>query len=338
MTPSNIRLTATEIGGLWSTFMNDSMVKCMLQYFLGHVEEDSLRSVLEFALNFSTGNLAELNELFRRERFPIPQGFSESDVDTRAPRLYTDCLIMQYIKNMSDVGLITYANAYASASRPDIRAFFLANLDKSKVLQDKIVTLLDETGQHVHPPSISIPERIQTSVHEDFFSGHLFGWGDKRVLTSVEIGQLYKNAKSNWLGNALLLGFAQVAKEKELRDHMVRGIEISKAHAEFFESKLQEDHIPFPSSWDNEVTASTKAPFSDKLMLYHVTLLVATGTANYGVALAVSPRSDLAIGYGKLTLQIANYAKDGAKLLVQHHWFEAPPLADDRKALTETLT
>lgn len=86
--------------------------------------------------------------------------------------------------------------------------------------------------------------------------------------------------------------------------------------------------------WDSGVIESTDAPFSDKLFLYHVTILVAAGTGNYGIAAAASPRKDIASNYVKLAAEIASYAEDGAKKMIENGWLEEPPQLANQNEMT----
>nr|WP_318281090.1 DUF3231 family protein [Paenibacillus bovis] len=81
------------------------------------------------------------------------------------------------------------------------------------------------------------------------------------------------------------------------------------------------------------VTDSTTAPFSDKLMMFHMGLLSAAGTGNYATSAAASQRTDLVIAYERLSLEIALYAKDGANIMIRNGWMEQPPTTVDKDEL-----
>ncbi|WP_413305651.1 DUF3231 family protein [Bacillus sp. 1P10SD] len=67
-----------------------------------------------------------------------------------------------------------------------------------------------------------------------------------------------------------------------------------------------------PASWVSELTDSTIPPFSDKLMLFHIVILVSAGVGYLGACLSVSQRRDLALQYTILIGDIGRYAEDGA--------------------------
>jgi hypothetical protein len=335
-TAHNIRLTATEMGTLWETYESDTMAKCVLSYFLNKVEDSEVKTVIEFALSISENHIQVLTKLFNSEAIPVPQGLTDKDVNVNAERLFSDSFFLYYIKNMGKVGLETYGMSYSMASRADIREFFLKGLTKTEKLDQMVTEVMQSKGLYIRPPYISAPDGIDFVQSKHFLSGGFFGFVDKRPLTAIEISHIFMNLQTNGLGRALLTGFSQVAQSKEIRKYFSRGVDISTKHLEIFADMLKEDNLPVPMTWDSDVMGSKESPFSDKLMLFHVALLVAAGTGNYGVATAASPRRDVAANYVRLAVEIANYAEDGAKMMIENGWFEEPPHALDRKALIQT--
>ena len=85
---TNIRLTAAEMATLWAQYINDTVAVCMNTYFLEKVEDEEVRPIIEFTLNTAKENLSIMQEIFRKERFPIPSGFTEQQGDPKAARLF----------------------------------------------------------------------------------------------------------------------------------------------------------------------------------------------------------------------------------------------------------
>lgn len=65
-------------------------------------------------------------------------------------------------------------------------------------------------------------------------------------------------------------------------------------------------------------------------------MMNAAAIANSAVSLASSPRQDLALMYGRLIAQIAGYANDGIKIMIDNGWLEEPPRYVDRSELVNT--
>ena len=101
-----------------------------------------------------------------------------------------------------------------------------------------------------------------------------------------------------------------------------------------FAKVLIDNDIQPPISSEVAITDSTTPPFSDKLTMFHMALLSALGLGNYATSAAASQRSDLALNYERLSLEIGQYAKDGADIMIQNGWLEQPPGTLDKEKLT----
>jgi hypothetical protein len=332
-TAHNIRLTSTEMATLWTTYINDTMAKCVLSYFLKKVEDTEIKPVIELALSITVKHIQELTKLFKSEDFPIPHGFTDEDVNINAKRLFSDSFFLYYLKNMSKVGITTFGVAFSMASRADVRKFFNESITQTVTLDQKLTEVMQSKGIYVRPPYISNQDHIDFVKNKSFLSGGFFGFGAKRPLLSIEIAQLFANIQTNALGKALLMGFSQVVRSKEIRQYLITGKDISSKHVKIFSDTLSSGDIPAPMTCDTDVMDSTDAPFSDKLILFHVAILVAAGTANYGVSAAASPRKDIAMDYVRLAAEIAIYTEAGANLMIENGWLEEPPQAPNRNEL-----
>lgn len=179
-------------------------------------------------------------------------------------------------------------------------------------------------------PGIPYPEQVEYVHKEGWIKGLT---GDRRPIHAAEITHLFMNVMTNCTGQALMMGFSQVAKDKEVIRHLVRGRDIATKHMEVFSSILRDDNLPAPMSWAAEVTDSKTAPFSDKLMLFHTVFLSSLGIGNYGTAMAACARRDVASVYVRLMAEIGTFADDGGELMIRKAWMEKMPGAIERNAL-----
>jgi rubrerythrin len=328
----NTELTAAEISSLWTSYQNDSMEICGINYYLAHIEDSDIRSVLEYALDISKQHVEKVKAILNAEHYPIPVGFTEQDVNLEAPRLFTDKLYLLYILNMGKFGLSSYALALSLVARNDIIQYYSDCLAETKKLHNDAKKVAKEKGIYVRPPVLPKPEQVDFVKKQSFLTGYL---GNRRPLLAVEIANLVYNAKRNALGQAIIIGFSQVAKNKEVRKYLERGRDISKKHFEVFNSLLHEDFVNGTVDLAQEVTDSKVSPFSDKLMMYHIAALTASGIGQYGMAMSTSPRHDLGVTYTRLMAEIMHFSEDGANIMIDHGWMEQPPEAADRKKLAK---
>jgi hypothetical protein len=195
-----------------------------------------------------------------------------------------------------------------------------------------VTSLLLNKGLYIRAPFTSIPERVEYIKNKNFIDD-LFG--KHRPLLTVEIAHLYGNLQTNALGKSLVMAFSQVANSTKVRKLMVKGREIADKQIEDLSHKLHESELKTPMTWNDTVTNSTESPFSDKLMMFHVSSVISVGIADYGASLGVSMRKDLALMYTKFMAQLGLFADNAAKLMIEEDWLEQPPQAEDRDALAE---
>jgi Protein of unknown function (DUF3231) len=334
MSKSNITLTSSEIASLWTSYLNDSMAIQFLSYFLKIVEDTEVRAIIEMGHSISSKHLTYLTNLFKEEGIPVPTGFSSSDVNLNAPRLYTDSFILTYLNHMSKAGMLGYSGFLSMSARRDIRQYFKKALHNTADLYDESSEVLLDKGLFVRSPYIDYPKQKDFIDSKKYLSG-LNPFSNKRPLNTVEISHLNMNIQNNLIGANLSLSFAQSSPRKEVQKLMLQGKDISEKHVKIFTTTLLNNNTQSPVSSDVAITNSTGQVFSDKLIIFHMGLLTAAGTGNYATAAAASQRSDLILNYERLSFEIAQYAKDIAYLMIQNEWLEQPPGTLDKVRLAQ---
>jgi hypothetical protein len=171
--------------------MSDSMAICVIKHVLDKVEDTEIRAVFELALNLSQSHVEKIKQIFIDEGFPIPHGFTDEDVNLKAPRLFSDSFWLMYINKMSIHGLTGYAVALTTAIRADIRDFYTQVNDSTMELYNKSLNVKLSKGLYVRPPYISTPEKIDFVKKQSF----LTGWfGERRPINAVEISHIDVNS------------------------------------------------------------------------------------------------------------------------------------------------
>lgn len=326
----NVRLVSSELANLWTQYMNDSLAICFINHSLETVQDKDVRAILEFALQLSKSHIEKITQFFNQEKYPIPIGFTEKDVNLKAPRLFSDIFILNYFYVMTLIGLTAYAGALGTSVRADQRAYFIQCNTETMELYNKIVEVMLEKGIFSRPPNINTPEGVDFVKKQSYLSG----WFErKRPLNAIEISGLSFNLQKLMVKIVLEIGFSQVSQSEQIRKYFQRGATLCHDQFKILSTLLSEDNLPSPRTWESEVTNSTVSPFSDKLMLYHIVTMVSVSAGYYGAGLAVSQRRDLAEKYIRLIGGIGLFAEDGVNLLITNNWMEQPPTATDRTAL-----
>ncbi|MGG1370011.1 DUF3231 family protein [Priestia megaterium] len=96
---------------------------------------------------------------------------------------------------------------------------------------------------------------------------------------------------------------------------------------------MESHDLPVPISYEDEITNSQELPFSEKLMMFHISMNITARIGIYGISISQSQRSDLTIDYSRLLTEIIAYGEDGVNIMIDKEWVEKPPMAADRKKL-----
>lgn len=323
------KLTAAEMAKLWATYMGNSMTYCILSYYLQHVEDQDIKDLLNNALTLTKDFKKTTEEIFNKENIPIPIGFTDEDVNLKAPRLFEDEFYVHYLKYASKAGLSIYSIAIPLMYREDIKDFFIYCLECTIQLVEQINNILMNKGFIIKPPPLPPPEKVEFVKH-DFLNGYI---GHVRPLHALEITHLYDNIENNVTSKALLVGFSQVVKSEKIRELFVRGKNMTHKNVERYMKQLHHVNLPSPSFHDHLVTTSTFSPFSDKIMLFHKVDMFSMKIRAFGNSMAVNGRHDIALMYTKSLMNISLFVEDGANILIENDWMEQPPLAVNRDFL-----
>ncbi|MDN3015685.1 DUF3231 family protein [Paenibacillus sp. BSR1-1] len=324
---SGAPLTSVEMAKLWATYMGNSMSKRILTYYLKHVEDQDIKTLLENGLKLASEFMKEAERIFNSENFPIPVGFTEKDVNLESPRLYQDEFYVHYLKYAAKAGLSLYAVAVPLVMRKDTREFFYeCTLATSKFLEQLNITLISK-GFILKPPVLPVPEKVDFIEKQNYLKGFM---GDIRPLHALEVTHLYDNIENNSTSKALLLGFHQVVRNNKVKQLFKKGLDITEKSLKQFSEKLTVDNLPAPTRLDHLVTDSLISPFSDKIMLFHKVDMFSMKIRAFANSIAVNGRRDIALMYGRNIVNVFAFVEDGAQILIKHGWMEQPPKAIDR--------
>lgn len=329
----SVNLTAAELSQLWNTYMSDTMALCVIRYFLETTQDQDVLPVLERALSISKRHISEIKQIFQQEGAAIPLGFTEDDVNVNAPALFYDTFYLYYIKQMSRVGISAYGLGLSISARSDVRSFFKNTLTDSMELDELVTNIQLHKGLFIRAPFINVPNQVKFVERVNFLDGIV---GEHRPLLGIEVAHLYGNIQTAALAKALCIGFSQTSKSKEVQKFMIKSRDKAGKHIELLGNKLNGSHLKVPMTWNDAVTESTASPFSDKLMMFHISTVIATAMADYGISIAASARRDLGILYAGLIAEMGLHLEDATKIMIENGWMEKPPSAGDRNALANS--
>ena len=174
------------------------------------------------------------------------------------------------------------------------------------------------------PPYITMPTQVEFIEDKNYMSGfNLFA--DKRALNTIEVGYINEGVEDNILVMQLMAGFAEVAKDSEVKKYFIEAKELSKTIVTVLSDLLLKSDVQPPSTWAGKATNSTIPPFSNKLMMYIASLISSSSIGYTALGTSFSMRSDLQVKLALMAKNIFNFSKEGAKIMVKHKWMEEPP-------------
>ncbi|MCB2288547.1 DUF3231 family protein [Clostridium sp. CS001] len=318
----NIPLVSSEISGLWNSYMSDSLAIRVLSYFLNNVEDNETRELIQYTINLSIQHSAVITDLFNKEGLPIPDGFTDNDVNVNAPRLFTDSFHLAYLTIMARLGMCNYTSILNQTARKDVRDYFSKCINDCVELYNKSTDLRLSKGVFVRAPQIEVSKEVEYIKSDKFL---LDFFGEKRPLLAREITRMFELIFTNTMAVALTTAFAQVSKDKKISNCLFKGKDLSSKILGELTKTFLDEGIPASSTSESYVTDSTESPFSEKLMLIYVLIMTTSSISNMGMAISESSRGDLITKYIKYGEEIMNYAKQCSDILIDNKWLEQPP-------------
>lgn len=332
MDKNKLKLTSSEIGTLWGEYVNGTMTDVVNRYMVSIIEDESIKVIFEDAIKVFEKQKKQLVTFMENEGFPVPIGFTESDLNKGAERLFTDIFCLNYLHIMTLHGLLGHTTALGVSVRKDLRDFYDSCDNDAKRMYHQTIELLLEKGSFQRDP-LFYPEKNPEFVSSQDFTDGFFGKG--RRLTAIEIISISFNLKKSIMAKTLSIAFSQVAQTKEVRKFLTDSEKTADQQIKDFTKIMQMDNLPVPKSWETEVTTSTDSPFSDKLMLYHIGFLFQAAQNYHGAGLASAMRTDLVTTYEATILKNLMVTKKWFDLMVHNKWLEQPPLAPNRKEIAK---
>jgi hypothetical protein len=331
---NKLKLTSSEIGTLWGEYVNGTVTDVVNRHMVSIIEDEQIKAIFEDALKTFEKQKKQIVTFIKNEGFPVPIGFTESDLFEGKPRLFTDIFCLNYLHIMTLHGLLGHSTALGVSVRKDLRDFYDSCDNDAKKMYHQTIELLLEKGSFQRDPMFYPAKNPEFITSQDFTDG-FFGKG--RKLAATEIISISFNLKKSIMAKTLSIAFSQVAQTKEVRKFLKNSQNTADDQIKTFSKIMQADNLPVPKSWETEVTTSTDSPFSDKLMLYHIGFLFQAAQNYHGAGLASAMRTDLVTAYEGTILKNLMVTKKWYNIMVQNKWLEQPPLAPNRSEIAGKL-
>ena len=217
------RLTSPKIANLWTHYIRETLSVCANKYMLHTIQDPEIHSLFQTALHYSLKQIDALKALFKKEKFPIPKGFTEEDVNLEAPPLFTDVLCLKSLYMMSTHGHNEMSLSFTTSLRPDIVDFYYqCNFDAMEIYK-KAKDLLVSKQLYQQPPTYITPNKVEMIEHYNYVTDV---FGKQRPINTIESGHAYFNLNKTFIAKAMILGFSQVSKNQNVRALLEKSLQV----------------------------------------------------------------------------------------------------------------
>ncbi|WP_157318708.1 DUF3231 family protein [Paenibacillus anseongensis] len=325
-------ISSSELGTLWLTYQQKTLILRVLDYFIAKTEDHEARNIMGGLWQDLDHYVNKITKLFENQGIVVPVGFTKGDVNLEAPKLYDNGFDIMFLRILKEISMGMYTLNLNMSYQGEVMDIYEGLTVITQNIYKRSTEYLLKKGILTTPPKVTMPIANEFIESKDYLSGfNLFG--DKRALNTIEVGILHHGIETNNVGLQLISGFAQCANTPEVKEYFVKGMELAKKQITIFEDILLQSNIQFSATSGSTVTTSTMAPFSEKLMMFCIHLLNTFGMVSSSFGTIFTLRNDLNLKAGLIAKDIYVYTHDGIKLMIKHGWLEEPPQMEDRKQL-----
>ncbi|MDQ0971532.1 hypothetical protein QFZ31_001410 [Neobacillus niacini] len=325
-------ISASEVGTLWLTYQEKTLIMRILEYFIKKADDDEARNILGGLWQELHYYVLEIEKIFKQQGVAIPAGFKKEDVNLEAPKLFDNGFDIMFLRILKEVSMGMYTINMNMAYNDDVMQIYEGLTTVTHKIYKLATLFLLQKGILTLPPKVTMPKTTEFIESKKYMSG-FNPFNSKRAINDIELGFLHHGIESNNIGMQLMSGFAQCAQNKEVRKYFEKGKELAKKQIKIFQGILLDNDIQISATSGSTVTTSTTAPFSDKLMMHCVTYLNGFCIVGNSFGTFFTLRNDISLKITLLAKDIYFYGQEGIEIMIKHGWFEEPPQTEDRNKL-----
>ena len=113
-------LSSSELGTLWLTYQQKTMVQRMLEYFIEQADDNQAKKIMQDTHMKVINYVEDIKAIFKNEGAVIPIGFKEEDVNIGVPKLYDNMFDIMFFRLISSISMGLHTLHMSMAYRKDI--------------------------------------------------------------------------------------------------------------------------------------------------------------------------------------------------------------------------
>jgi hypothetical protein len=322
-------ISSSEIGTLWLTYHEKTLILRMLEYFIKHADDDEARNILGSLWQSLNYFVMEIEKIYQQQGIVYPVGYTKEDVNLEAPKLFDNGFDIMFVRILKEISMGLYTININLAYNADVAKIYKGLTNITQDIYMLSTEYLLRKGILTLPPKVIMPKTTEFIKSKNYMSG-LNPFGGKRALNDIEIGFLHHGIEANNIGLQLITGFAQCAKNEKVKQYFVKGKELAKKQIKEMTDILMESDVQFSATSGSTVTSSTIAPFSDRLMMGCVYFLNGFAVVGTSFGMFFTLRNDIHMKTALLGKDIYFYGQEGLEIMIKNGWLEEPPQMEDR--------
>ncbi|GAA0464075.1 hypothetical protein GCM10008935_19750 [Alkalibacillus silvisoli] len=224
--PQSPGLTSSEIGTLWITYQQKTMVLRMLEYFIEKADDEEAKDIMVNISEKVKPYVEQIVVMYQEENLPIPVGFTSEDVNKEVPKLYDNGFDIMFLRLMEKISTGMHTLNLSMSYRHDVTTLYRELTQITQKCYEDCTQYLLNKGLLVKPSYASIEQTVEF-VRDTNYLGGLNPFKEKRPLSTVEIAHLYLAIESNSIGRNLINGFAQCAEKEDVKQHFKKGCQLA---------------------------------------------------------------------------------------------------------------
>ncbi|MED4531229.1 DUF3231 family protein [Metabacillus fastidiosus] len=322
-----VKMSSTELGALWTTYQKKTMIMRILESFIEKSDDPKSKNLMSELWEQLNLKVIEIKTMLHNEGAAPPIGFTKKDINLDAPKLFENGFDIMFCRILKEISMGMYVLHLTISYRKDIIKLYTELTELTQTYYDLFTEYLLERGLLPRPTYVNMPKSVDYLTDKSYLKGSNF-LGHKRPLNTVEFGLLYHAFETNITGIQLMTGFAQCAKNEEVKRYFIKGRELSKEILkETGEIFLQNDIQP-PATPGGTITSSQEAPYSEKLMMFCTYLLGGFSIGSQGFSTIFNLRNDLMVKTGVFGKDIYEFTREGITIMISNGWMEEAPRMD----------
>src|SRR3954466_7661465 len=155
--PEKPAITSSELGVLWLTYQEKTMILRMLEYFIEKADDEKAKKIMTDLYKEIDIYVSKITNIFKSEGAVIPVGFTSEDVNKDVPKLYDNGFDIMFVRLLKEISMGLHTLNINMVYREDIVILFKELTAITQAYYNSCTQYLIEKGMLARSPYVSMP-------------------------------------------------------------------------------------------------------------------------------------------------------------------------------------